>query len=378
MDQLRKAFEETLKVTDNAALSTSLKCPADGSLNEIQQAEYHQWLTVSQRFDEASNIDKLNDTLRSRTYLLETQEPSHADCIVLARMTPVIKSWAASNDEQFKTYRHIARWADLVQNVLGLEGDAKIKINLDLDVPRETKQKPKKGDKADAKGEKKAADAKGDKVATPEAAAPIAAAQGAAPPKDGKKKEKKPKVKKPQPEKKEVPITPGMIDLRVGFIEKAIKHPDADSLYVSTIQMGDEDGATRTVCSGLVKHFTLEQMQKRYVVVVANLKPVTMRGIKSCAMVLCASDASDGKVEFVNPPEGSQPGDKLFFETYDIDPEAVLNPKKKIWETIQPGFKTNDKLEVTYRKDETEEPKRLVNKKGELCHVESLVDAPCR
>lgn len=361
-------------MSDNSTLSSS----TDASLNEIQQAQYHQWLTVSQRFDESSNIDKLNDSLRSTTYLLDTQEPSTADSIVFARMTPIIKTWS---DEQFKAYRHIARWADLVQNALGLEADRQIKINADLDVPRETKQKPKKDAKPSA-----VPAAKGTPAAPAESApatpAPTegasAPASGDAQPKDGKKKEKKPKVKKPQPEKKEVPITPGMIDLRVGFIEKAIKHPDADSLYVSTIQMGDEDGSTRTVCSGLVKHFTLEEMQQRTVIVVANLKPVTMRGIKSCAMVLCANNADDGVVEFVNPPEGSKPGDKIFFETYDSDPEPVLNPKKKIWETIQPGFRTNDKFEVTYRKDESEEPKRLVNKKGELCHVTSLVDAPVR
>ncbi len=34
------------------------------------------------------------------------------------------------------------------------------------------------------------------------------------------------------------------------------------------------------------KHVALEDMQERYVVVIANLKPVTMRGVKSCGMVL--------------------------------------------------------------------------------------------
>jgi aminoacyl tRNA synthase complex-interacting multifunctional protein 1 len=67
-----------------------------------------------------------------------------------------------------------------------------------------------------------------------------------------------------------------------------------------------------------------------------------MRGVKSYAMLLCAS-SKDGKeeggVEFVLPPPGSQPGDKIFFEgeKYEsAEPEAMLNPKKKIFETIQP------------------------------------------
>ena len=62
----------------------------------------------------------------------------------------------------------------------------------------------------------------------------------------------------------------------------------------------------------MVKYIPLEDMQERFVVCVANLKPVNMRGVKSCAMVLCASNADT--VEFVNPPAGSKPGDKLFFE----------------------------------------------------------------
>merc|ERR1712080_26775 len=112
------------------------------------------------------------------------------------------------------------------------------------------------------------------------------------------------------------PPSPAMIDLRVGFIQKAERHPNADSLYMSTIDMGDEEGP-RIVCSGLVNYIPIEEMQKRYVIVVANLKPVTMRGVKSCAMVLCASNKDDGVVEFVNPPQGSKPGDKIFFEGYN-------------------------------------------------------------
>ena len=53
-----------------------------------------------------------------------------------------------------------------------------------------------------------------------------------------------------------------------------------------------------------------------------------MRGIPSHAMVMCASN--DEKVEFVDPPAGSQPGDRIFFEGHEGTPEAVLNPKKKV------------------------------------------------
>jgi methionine--tRNA ligase beta chain len=102
---------------------------------------------------------------------------------------------------------------------------------------------------------------------------------------------------------------PGMIDLRVGLIKKAEKHPDADSLYVSHIDVGEEK--ERIVCSGLVKYIPLEEMQNRLVVCVCNLKQVKMRGIMSQAMVLAASQPVQGdeqkeKVELVIPPLGAK------------------------------------------------------------------------
>ena len=53
-------------------------------------------------------------------------------------------------------------------------------------------------------------------------------------------------------------IDVGRLDLRVGKIIEAKKHPDADALYVETIDLGEEK--PRTVVSGLVKHVPLEQV----------------------------------------------------------------------------------------------------------------------
>ncbi len=116
-------------------------------------------------------------------------------------------------------------------------------------------------------------------------------------------------------------------------------------------------------------------MQERYVVVVCNLKPVNMRGVKSSAMVLCGSD--DNKVEFVQPPEGSKPGDKVFFEGYsDQEPLNQLNPKKKIWEAFQPNFTTNENLEVIFKDEDG--VKKLTSKLGQSFKVASIVNANVR
>lgn len=59
-------------------------------------------------------------------------------------------------------------------------------------------------------------------------------------------------------EKGDDTIDIGRLDLRVGRILKAEKHPDADSLYVEQMDIGEEK--PRTVISGLVKHVPLDEV----------------------------------------------------------------------------------------------------------------------
>ena len=134
------------------------------------------------------------------------------------------------------------------------------------------------------------------------------------------------------------PLDVSRLNVRVGVVQKAWVHPDADSLYVEEIDLGEEEGP-RTVVSGLVKHMSLEDLQGARVLCVANMKPSKMRGVQSQAMVLAAT-GPDGKVELVTPPEGSAVGERVTFEGYDGEPDLQLNPKKKIFEAIQPDFAT--------------------------------------
>lgn len=398
-DLLTKAFSKKLNLHESPLTEEELlgKLNADfPALSELQQAEQNQWITLSKRVDEPATIDQINEALKTKTFLItDSADASLADAAVFSALYAALKEW---KEDQVKAHRHIIRWADLVQNLglFELAAADKIAVNYDLDVPREIKEKPKKeGDakdaaaaggkkdaKKDAKGAAKDAAAAGKKDAKDEAPKlkgkpdpeTLAALKAA---KEKKKKEKKPQAQA-QPEA--VVPNPGMIDFRVGHIQKAIKHPDADSLYVSTIDMGDAEGP-RTVCSGLAGIIPLEDMQDRYIVCVANLKPVTMRGIKSCAMVLCASreneDPSSKEVEFVNPPKGAKPGDKIFFETYDQVPEKQLNPKKKIWEACQVGFTTNENKEVVYKKD-GEPDRKLIVQDGTVLSCNNFVGACVR
>ncbi|XP_010527469.1 PREDICTED: methionine--tRNA ligase, cytoplasmic-like isoform X2 [Tarenaya hassleriana] len=151
---------------------------------------------------------------------------------------------------------------------------------------------------------------------------------------------------KPKPAA-EPEITITRLDIRVGKIVKVQKHPDADSLYIEEIDVGEEK--PRTVVSGLVKHIPLDEMQNRMVCVLCNLKPVKMRGIQSQAMVLAASNSDDSKVELVEPPESAKIGERVKFLGLEGDADDVLNPKKKVWETLQPDLRTNDNLVAHFK-----------------------------
>lgn len=88
------------------------------------------------------------------------------------------------------------------------------------------------------------------------------------------------------------------LDLRVGTIISAEKHPKADKLLVFQVKMGTE---TRQVISGVAAHFKPEECVGKNVVVVANLKPRKLRGLESKGMLLFADNMVDGKetLEFV-------------------------------------------------------------------------------
>ncbi|CAI8039130.1 Aminoacyl tRNA synthase complex-interacting multifunctional protein 1 [Geodia barretti] len=176
------------------------------------------------------------------------------------------------------------------------------------------------------------------------------AANGVSPPPPVTTKSPEAPVKGPAKEKKEgggasAAVDVSRLDMRIGRIVSVERHPDADTLYVEQIDVGEEK--PRTVCSGLVAHVAMDSMNSRLVVVLCNLKPVKMRGVVSEAMVMCAS--SPENVEILDPPEDCVPGDRVTFQGYTGPPDAQLNPKKKVFEQVQPNFLVNEEGVATYR-----------------------------
>ncbi|XP_034044351.1 aminoacyl tRNA synthase complex-interacting multifunctional protein 1a isoform X2 [Thalassophryne amazonica] len=174
------------------------------------------------------------------------------------------------------------------------------------------------------------------------------AAVQSTPPKDESKKkkpEKKGEKKQAVPTQDAVSVDASRLDLRVGRIITAEKHPDADTLYVEQVDVGE--ASPRTVVSGLVNQVPVDQMQNRMAVLLCNLKPVKMRGVMSQAMVMCAS--SPDKAEILDPPAGAVPGDRITFQGFPGEPDKELNPKKKVWEQIKPDLLTDSQCVATYK-----------------------------
>ena len=54
-------------------------------------------------------------------------------------------------------------------------------------------------------------------------------------------------------------------------------------------------------------------------------------------------------MEILLPPNGAVPGDLVEVDGYVRRPDAVLNPKKKIWETVAPDLKTDAGKVATFK-----------------------------
>ena len=167
------------------------------------------------------------------------------------------------------------------------------------------------------------------------------------------------------PAKKAADVGIHRLDLRVGCIQKTKKHPDADTLYIMEVDVGD--ASRRTVVSGVAKFIPESELQQRPVVLVCNMKPIKIQGTKSQAMILAATNSDQNAVELLQPPQGAVPGDRIFvcgFEGHSVcclleemlwsecvlgEPDAVLNPKKRIFEAVRAELKTNTECIACYK-----------------------------
>ena len=90
------------------------------------------------------------------------------------------------------------------------------------------------------------------------------------------------------------------IDLRVVKVLACEPVKKAKKLLKLKIDLNGEE---RQVISGIAQYYKPEELVGKYVVLVANLKPVTLRGELSQGMILAASTDDDSLLKVVNPGE---------------------------------------------------------------------------
>ena len=88
------------------------------------------------------------------------------------------------------------------------------------------------------------------------------------------------------------------IDLRVVKVKACEPIKGAKKLLKLTVELGGEE---RQVISGIAKFYKPEELVGKNVVLVANLKPVKLRGELSQGMILAASTDDDSMLSVVNP-----------------------------------------------------------------------------
>lgn len=95
---------------------------------------------------------------------------------------------------------------------------------------------------------------------------------------------------------------------------------------------GQGEDEPRQIASGLVHHYSLEEMQGRRILVLCNLKARNLVGFKSHGMVMCAAVPAEGgkeKVAFVDPPAGAKVGERLTFGDLVGEPYTPAQVEKK-------------------------------------------------
>lgn len=113
------------------------------------------------------------------------------------------------------------------------------------------------------------------------------------------------------------------MDIRVARIKKVEDHPDAEKLYIVHLDLGDEE---RIVVAGLKNYYTKEEMENREVLVLYNLEPATIRGVKSHGMLLAGDDGE--VVALLKPEKDVPPGTRVQANGIECEGSKTLRFKK--------------------------------------------------
>ena len=99
----------------------------------------------------------------------------------------------------------------------------------------------------------------------------------------------------------------GALQFQVGEIVACEAVPKSKKLLCSQVKVGSH---VRQIVSGIKAHYSPEEMVGKKVMVVTNLKPATLAGVKSEGMILCAEDA-DGNLALMTPEKDMPAGAEI-------------------------------------------------------------------
>ncbi len=115
-------------------------------------------------------------------------------------------------------------------------------------------------------------------------------------------------VKEYEPVAPEVEIEDfSKLDLRVATVLECEEVKKSDKLLKFSLKVGNE---TRTVVSGIKKHYKPEDLIGKQVIMICNLKPVKLKGILSEGMILCAEDGDN--LQLLRPFSDIDDGAKIY------------------------------------------------------------------
>jgi methionyl-tRNA synthetase len=98
------------------------------------------------------------------------------------------------------------------------------------------------------------------------------------------------------------------LDLRVAEIIKVEEIEGADKLYKLTVDIGEE---TRTVCAGIKKYYSKEDLKGKKIILFTNLAPRKLKGIESNGMILAAVNKEETEVVLLTPENDVEVGAKI-------------------------------------------------------------------
>ncbi|XP_065871370.1 probable methionine--tRNA ligase [Euphorbia lathyris] len=355
-DDIKSLYTNVLKTSGNWS-------------HEKENDEVFKWIGFAESFPvdaQACSIalNKLNEELSQKSVLTGNgMKPSETDAIVFSAVYPSVTGLSNPEREQLT---HVMRWMDYIQHKeefgdlfekipfekpafepVGARSTGEVETDSNL---KKTVQSTKSSEKTEVEQSTKKSTKNSEKFEEEQSTKKSSKSteKSEVKNKDAGKKvaEKKDPVAKETSEKdKELSVS--LLNLQVGLIRKAWKHPSADSLLVEEIDVGE--AKVRQVVSGLAKFCTPDELTNRLVVLITNVKPGKLRDVMSEGLVLCASSKDHSVVEPLLPPEGAKIGERVSFAGIDGKPEDVLNPKKKQLEKITPNLFTDEKGVATFK-----------------------------